>query len=66
VGRRNQAKALKPAEIRPVQVSEPVVLRFGEQLPAGVAALPVLRRAGLQGALGPHGAHPMRTGALPE
>ncbi|WP_257450787.1 M1 family metallopeptidase [Archangium lipolyticum] len=38
---RANGKSLKPAEIRPVQVSETVVLRFGEQLPAGAAALDV-------------------------
>ncbi|MGZ3460514.1 MAG: M1 family metallopeptidase, partial [Archangium sp.] len=37
--RAGNGKSVKPTEIRPVPVSETVVLRFGEQLPAGPAAL---------------------------
>jgi len=39
--RGGDGKSLKPREIQPVQVSETVVLRFGEPLPAGAAALDV-------------------------
>src|SRR5690242_13168776 len=39
--RAGKGKSLKPTELRPVQASETVVLRFGEQLPAGAAALDV-------------------------
>lgn len=39
--RAGNGKSLKPAEVRPVQASETVVLRFAESLPQGAAALDV-------------------------
>jgi puromycin-sensitive aminopeptidase len=39
--RGGNGKSLKPTELRVVQVSETVVLRFGEQLPSGAGALDV-------------------------